>query len=107
MIEIDSPFASSRGVWKYISELGISKGKLSMENIETILNSYDGKVEMSLIAVKEGSFSSVDGHVNRTVSLVLHHSLDLGILWTLPNFYDSCECDQLSSSNCIYMTEWL
>lgn len=36
MIETDSPFASSHGVLKYISELGM--GELSVENIETILN---------------------------------------------------------------------
>lgn len=69
--------------------------------------SCDGKVEMSLIAVKEGSFGSGDGYINRTVSPVLHHRLDLGTLWTLPSFYDSCEGGESSSSNCIYMTEWL
>ena len=66
--------------------------------------SCDGKVEMSLIAVKEGSFGSGGRYMN---SPVLHHRLDLGTLWTLPSFYDSCEGGEISSSNCIYMTEWL
>lgn len=40
-------FASSKDVWKFISDLGISKVKLSVTNIEMVLNTlvYDGKVE--------------------------------------------------------------
>ncbi|GAB1866150.1 DNA-directed RNA polymerase III subunit RPC6 [Camponotus japonicus] len=43
-------FASSKDVWKFISDLGISKVKLSVTNIEMILNTlvYDGKVERIL-----------------------------------------------------------
>ncbi|XP_053526910.1 DNA-directed RNA polymerase III subunit RPC6 isoform X1 [Artibeus jamaicensis] len=65
MIQRNSSFASSHEVWKYICELGISKVELSMEDIETILNTliYDGKVEMTIIAAKEGTVGSVDGHM--------------------------------------------
>ncbi|CAL1676284.1 unnamed protein product [Lasius platythorax] len=43
-------FASSKEVWKFISDLGISKVKLSVTNMEMILNTlvYDGKVERIL-----------------------------------------------------------
>nr|CAD7202743.1 unnamed protein product [Timema douglasi] len=43
-------YASSKDVWKFISELGISKVQLSVEDIETILDTllYDGKVERSV-----------------------------------------------------------
>lgn len=43
-------FASSKEVWKFISDLGISKVKLSVEDLEMILNTlvYDGKVERTL-----------------------------------------------------------
>lgn len=43
-------FASSKDVWKFITELGISKVKLSVTNMEMILNTlvYDGKVERIL-----------------------------------------------------------
>ena len=36
-----------------------------MEDIETILNTliYDGKVEMTIIAAKEGTVGSVDWHM--------------------------------------------
>lgn len=39
--------------------------ELSMEDIETILNTliYDGKVEMTIIAAKEGTVRSVDGQL--------------------------------------------
>ncbi len=38
---------------------------LSMEDIETILNTliFDGKVEMTIIAAKEGTVGSVDGQM--------------------------------------------
>ncbi|KFO29043.1 DNA-directed RNA polymerase III subunit RPC6 [Fukomys damarensis] len=75
MIQRNSSFASSHEVWKYICELGISKVELSMEDIETILNTliYDGKVEMTIIAAKEGTVGSVDGHMKlyRAVSPII------------------------------------
>ncbi|KAK3509962.1 hypothetical protein QTP70_023798 [Hemibagrus guttatus] len=42
-----------------------SKVDLSMEDIETILNTliYDGKVEMTIIAAKEGTVGCVDGQM--------------------------------------------
>lgn len=46
-----------------------------MDDIETILNTliYDGKVEMTVIAAKEGTVGSVDGQVKlyRGVNAVL------------------------------------
>ncbi|EEB19012.1 DNA-directed RNA polymerase III subunit F, putative [Pediculus humanus corporis] len=43
-------YASSKEVWKFISELGISRVMLSVEDIETILDTivYDGKVEKAV-----------------------------------------------------------
>uniref|UniRef100_A0A8C7WER2 DNA-directed RNA polymerase III subunit RPC6 n=1 Tax=Oncorhynchus mykiss TaxID=8022 RepID=A0A8C7WER2_ONCMY len=65
MVQRNSSFATSHEVWKCICELGISKVDLSMEDIETILNTliYDGKVEMTIIAAKEGTVGSVDGQM--------------------------------------------
>ncbi|ELV13003.1 Protein transport protein Sec23B [Tupaia chinensis] len=49
--------------------------ELSMEDIETILNTliFDGKVEMTIIAAKEGTVGSVDGHMKlyRAVSTII------------------------------------
>uniref|UniRef100_A0A8C2HUM4 Polymerase (RNA) III (DNA directed) polypeptide F n=1 Tax=Cyprinus carpio TaxID=7962 RepID=A0A8C2HUM4_CYPCA len=61
MVQRNSSFATSHEVWKYICELGISK----VRDIETILNTliFDGKVEMTIIAAKEGTVGSVDGQM--------------------------------------------
>ncbi|XP_066034154.1 DNA-directed RNA polymerase III subunit RPC6 isoform X3 [Chamaea fasciata] len=112
MIQRNSSFASSHEVWKYICELGISKVELSMEDIETILNTliYDGKVEMTIIAAKEGTVGSVDGQMRlyRAVSPLIQPT---GLVRTpcglCPVFDDCHEGGEISPSNCIYMTEWL
>ncbi|KAG8544163.1 hypothetical protein GDO81_020823 [Engystomops pustulosus] len=112
MIQRNSSFASSHEVWKYICELGISKVELSMEDIETILNTliYDGKVEMTIIAAKEGTVGSVDGQMKlyRAVNPIIQPA---GLARTpcglCPVFHDCHEGGEISPSNCIYMTEWL
>ena len=47
----NASYATSKEIWKYISDLGISKVSLSLEDIEMILDTlvYDGKVEKSAI----------------------------------------------------------
>ena len=83
-----------------------------MEDIETILNTliYDGKVEMTIIAAKEGTVGSVDGQMKlyRAVSPLIQPT---GLVRTpcglCPVFDDCHEGGEISPSNCIYMTEWL
>ncbi|XP_018414316.1 PREDICTED: DNA-directed RNA polymerase III subunit RPC6 [Nanorana parkeri] len=112
MIQRNSSFASSHEVWKYICELGISKVELSMEDIETILNTliYDGKVEITIIAAKEGTVGSVDGQMKlyRGVNPIIQPA---GLVRTpcglCPVFEDCHEGGDISPSNCIYMSEWL
>ncbi|KAG7486196.1 DNA-directed RNA polymerase III subunit RPC6 [Solea senegalensis] len=112
MVQRNSSFATSHEVWKYISELGISKVDLSMDDIETILNTliYDGKVEMTVIAAKEGTVGSVDGQMKlyRGVNAIIHAT---GLVKTpcglCPVFDDCHEGGEISPSNCIYMSEWL
>ncbi|XP_063774220.1 DNA-directed RNA polymerase III subunit RPC6 isoform X2 [Pseudophryne corroboree] len=92
MIQRNSSFASSHEVWKYICELGISK------------------VEMTIIAAKEGTVGSVDGQMKlyRGVNPIIQPA---GLVRTpcglCPVFYDCHEGGEISPSNCIYMTEWL
>merc|ERR1712062_477590 len=52
LLKRNRSYASSHQVWKYISELGISKVTLSIQDIETILDTiiFDGKAEMILVA---------------------------------------------------------
>ncbi|XP_054881971.1 DNA-directed RNA polymerase III subunit RPC6-like [Poeciliopsis prolifica] len=112
MVQRNSSFATSHEVWKYICELGISKVDLSMDDIETILNTliYDGKVEMTVIAAKEGTVGSVDGQMKlyRGVNAILQPT---GLVKTpcglCPVFHDCHEGGEISPSSCIYMSEWL
>uniref|UniRef100_A0A3Q0RFF6 DNA-directed RNA polymerase III subunit RPC6 n=1 Tax=Amphilophus citrinellus TaxID=61819 RepID=A0A3Q0RFF6_AMPCI len=112
MVQRNSSFATSHEVWKYICELGISKVDLSMDDIETILNTliYDGKVEMTVIAAKEGTVGSVDGQMKlyRGVNAIIQPT---GLVKTpcglCPVFDDCHEGGEISPSSCIYMSEWL
>uniref|UniRef100_A0AAQ4P384 Polymerase (RNA) III (DNA directed) polypeptide F n=1 Tax=Gasterosteus aculeatus aculeatus TaxID=481459 RepID=A0AAQ4P384_GASAC len=112
MVQRNSSFATSHEVWKYICELGISKVDLSMDDIETILNTliYDGKVEMSVIAAKEGTAGSVDGQMKlyRGVNAVIQPT---GLVRTpcglCPVFEDCHDGGEISPSHCVYMAEWL
>lgn len=112
MVQRNSSFASSHEVWKYICELGISKVELSMEDIETILNTliFDGKVEMTVIAAKEGTVGTVDGYMKlyRGVNAIIPPT---GLVKTpcglCPVFDDCHDGGEISPSTCIYMSEWL
>lgn len=83
-----------------------------MEDIETILNTliFDGKVEMTIIAAKEGTVGSVDGQMKlyRGVNPIIQPT---GLVKTpcglCPVFDDCQEGGEISPSNCIYMSEWL
>ncbi|KAG7217993.1 hypothetical protein INR49_008145, partial [Caranx melampygus] len=83
---------------------------LSMDDIETILNTliYDGKVEMTVIAAKEGTVGSVDGQMKlyRGVNAIIQPT---GLVKTpcglCPVFDDCHEGGEISPSNCVYMSE--
>ncbi|KAJ3614161.1 hypothetical protein NHX12_017737 [Muraenolepis orangiensis] len=112
MVQRNSSFATSHEIWKYICELGISKVDLSMEDIETILNTliYDGKVEMTIIAAKEGTVGSVDGQVKlfRGVNPLIPPTSLVKTPCGLCPVFDEChEGGEISPSRCIYLTEWL
>ncbi|XP_061888781.1 DNA-directed RNA polymerase III subunit RPC6-like [Entelurus aequoreus] len=112
MMQRNASFATSHEVWKYICELGISKVDLSMEDMETILNTlvYDGKVEVSVMAAKEGTLGSVDGHIKlyRSVHPIVPPT---GLVKTpcglCPVFDDCHPGGEISPWNCVYLDEWL
>uniref|UniRef100_A0A671SZ07 DNA-directed RNA polymerase III subunit RPC6 n=1 Tax=Sinocyclocheilus anshuiensis TaxID=1608454 RepID=A0A671SZ07_9TELE len=105
MVQKNSSFANSHEVWKYICELGISK-------VCTILNTliFDGKVEMTIIAAKEGTVGSVDGQMKlyRGVNPIIQPT---GLVKTpcglCPVFDDCHEGGEISPSNCVYMAGFL
>uniref|UniRef100_M3XQ91 DNA-directed RNA polymerase III subunit RPC6 n=1 Tax=Mustela putorius furo TaxID=9669 RepID=M3XQ91_MUSPF len=101
-----------KALWTFYCLKTLQKVELSMEDIETILNTliYDGKVEMTIIAAKEGTVGSVDGHMKlyRAVNPIIPPTgLVRAPCGLCPVFDDCHEGGEISPSNCIYMTEWL
>lgn len=93
---------------------GISKIELSLEDIETILNTlvYDGKVEKSISAKGISSSSSSEQvTMYRAVNPVLEAEKGSSLI-RIPcgvcPIIDNCHIDGLvSPQNCAYMKEWL
>lgn len=94
--------ASSKDVCTHISELGISKVQLSVQDMETILNTlvYDGKAERTILANGNSMYRAVETllpppGIVRTpcgVCPVLNQCSDIG---------------SIQPKKCVYMTEWL
>lgn len=118
MLEKNASFASSKEVWNFIMELGISKVQLSMDDIETILNTliYDGKVERTVISAgamassSRGSASDSGDVVNlyRAVEPLVEST---GIMrmpcGTCPVIQNCYEGGVVSPSTCQYFKKWL
>ncbi|XP_031833548.1 RNA polymerase III subunit F [Nomia melanderi] len=95
-------FASSKEVWKFISDLGISKVKLSVEDLEMILNTlvYDGKVER--ILSEDGS------NLYRAVEPLLHApGLIKSTCGVCPVRKNCCDIGDITPTKCQYITQWL
>ncbi|XP_041351175.1 DNA-directed RNA polymerase III subunit RPC6-like [Gigantopelta aegis] len=106
----NSAFAPSKDVWKFISELGISKVQLSVEDIETILDTliFDGKVERSIVAGAGGSGDSGQLKLYRAVKpLISPTGLVRMPCGTCPVFHQCHEGGVISPSSCVYMKDWL
>ncbi|XP_071950167.1 DNA-directed RNA polymerase III subunit RPC6-like [Antedon mediterranea] len=103
-------FASSKEVWKYISELGISKVELSVDDIETILNTliFDGSVEMTIMAGQGGSSDAGEVKLYRAVGKLIEPTGLVRVPCGVCPVFDQChEGGAISPSNCVYMNEWL
>jgi len=111
-------YATSQEVWKYISELGISKVTLSEQDIETILDTiiYDGKAEMIIVSDTSGASSSAAGDANVIGQKKLYRSIKplvsvpglmrmpCGVCPVVRNCYPG---GSVSPQTCIYLKEWL
>lgn len=105
-------YALSKEIWKYISELGISKVQLSVADIETILNTlvYDGKVEKSLLVAGSAMSEEDDGNLNvyRAIEPLWHTATLMQVPCGVCPVIDQCsEHGEISPSTCVYMKEWL
>ncbi|XP_035727970.1 DNA-directed RNA polymerase III subunit RPC6-like isoform X2 [Vespa mandarinia] len=95
-------FASSKEVWKFISDLGISKVKLSVEDLEMILNTliYDGKVEKTL--------SSDGSNLYRSVQpLLTSPGLIKVPCGVCPVRKNCCDIGDVTPTKCQYIMEWM
>ncbi|CAK9808653.1 DNA-directed RNA polymerase III subunit RPC6 [Anthophora plagiata] len=95
-------FASSKEVWKFISDLGISKVKLSVEDLEMILNTlvYDGKVERTLSGDGNTLYRAVE-------PLLSPPGLIKSTCGVCPVKKNCCDIGDVTPTKCQYITEWL
>uniref|UniRef100_V5H108 DNA-directed RNA polymerase III subunit RPC6 n=1 Tax=Ixodes ricinus TaxID=34613 RepID=V5H108_IXORI len=118
MLEKNASFASSKEVWNFIMELGISKVQLSMDDIETILNTliYDGKVEKTVVSAGAMGSSSKGAGANSADVVNLYRAVEplvesAGIMrmpcGTCPVIRNCYEGGVVSPATCQYFKKWL
>ncbi|XP_076360581.1 RNA polymerase III subunit F [Tachypleus tridentatus] len=109
--ERNASYASSKDIWKFINELGISKVTLSAEDIEAILDTliYDGKVEKTVVAsqVTSGSTAGMTRLYRAVEPLIESTGLMRLPCGVCPVMEECQEGGAISPSNCLYMKEWL
>lgn len=107
----NASFTPLHDVWKFISELGISKVQLTKEDIETILNTliYDGKLERSIVA-SAGAAGDSTGQTKlyRAVNPLVETTGLMRMPCGSCPVFDRCyERGSVSPMKCIYMKDWL
>lgn len=109
MVQRNAAFVPSTEIWKYISELGISKVQLSLEDVEAILNTlvFDGKVETQITS---GGGGDAGNHVKlyRSMPSLISSAAIACVPCGVCPIRQSChEGGDVSPSKCVYMNEWL
>lgn len=103
-------YASSREIWNYISQLGISKVQLSLEDIETILDTliYDSKVEKSVLSDRSSTDGSGLVNVYRALEPLMKPSGLVRSPCSVCPLINSCKIGGvISPTNCQYLKDWL
>jgi DNA-directed RNA polymerase III subunit RPC6 len=115
LLKRNALFATSKEIRDYIKSLGISKVDLSVEDIESILNTlvYDGKVERSVMSNNiTTNVTSVEHiYLYRAVGSALDSKLGSGLV-RIPcgicPLFENCHPDGLiNPKQCVYLKEWL
>uniref|UniRef100_A0A2R5L7G7 DNA-directed RNA polymerase III subunit RPC6 n=2 Tax=Ornithodoros turicata TaxID=34597 RepID=A0A2R5L7G7_9ACAR len=106
LLQKNSSFSSSKEVWNFINELGISKVQLSIEDIETILNTliYDGKVEKTVVAEKSTDMINLYRAVEPLVQSTGLMRMPCG---TCPVMHNCHVGGVVSPATCQYFKDWL
>ncbi|XP_071447337.1 DNA-directed RNA polymerase III subunit RPC6 [Hetaerina americana] len=96
-------YASSNDVWKFISELGISKVQLSVEDMEAILDTlvFDGKVEKTLRIQDSKNLYRAAEPLLPPPGLV---KMPCGIC---PVMHQCSSVGFVTPKKCVYMKDWL
>lgn len=110
MMQRNASFKSSKDICNYINGLKVSKVQLSLQDIESILDSlvYDDKVEKYV--VNNSSSSNADGFQNlyRIIKPLLSSSGLMRVPCGVCPVHNECsENGAISPSTCPYMKEWL
>uniref|UniRef100_A0A1B6LXI3 DNA-directed RNA polymerase III subunit RPC6 n=1 Tax=Graphocephala atropunctata TaxID=36148 RepID=A0A1B6LXI3_9HEMI len=95
-------YATSKDVWKFITELGISKVQLSEDDIRTILDTllYDGKVERILNVNGEYLYQAMESYLPPPGIV----RMPCGIC---PVMRNCSEIGAVNPTKCTYLSEWL
>ncbi|XP_046685156.1 DNA-directed RNA polymerase III subunit RPC6 [Homalodisca vitripennis] len=95
-------YATSKDVWKFITELGISKVQLSEDDIRTILDTllYDGKVERILNVTGEYLYQAMESYLPPPGIV----RMPCGIC---PVMRNCSEIGAVNPTKCTYLSEWL
>jgi len=110
MAQKSGSFVSSKEMWNFINDLGISKVKLSMEDIEMILETliFDGSVEKEVIVCSDPTSLSGQMNIYRAVRPLVPVSPLMQTPCGICPVFDKCHPGgAISPQTCIYMKEWL
>ncbi|XP_063426527.1 DNA-directed RNA polymerase III subunit RPC6-like [Mytilus trossulus] len=110
MAQRNASFTPLQDIWKFISELGISKVQLTKEDIETILNTliFDGKLECTIVASAGGSGDAGRSKLYRAINPLVETTGLMRMPCGSCPVFDKCyEGGAVSPTTCIYMKEWL
>ncbi|XP_058790129.1 probable DNA-directed RNA polymerase III subunit RPC6 [Phymastichus coffea] len=102
MAERNASYASSNDVWMFINDLGISKVKLSVADLEMILDTliYDGKVEKTITSDKRTLYRAIK-------PLLDPPGLIQSPCGVCPIRKNCCDFGDVTPTKCHYITDWL
>ncbi|XP_035233779.1 DNA-directed RNA polymerase III subunit RPC6-like, partial [Stegodyphus dumicola] len=106
----NASYKSSKDVCNYINGLKVSKVQLSLQDIETILDTliYDGKVEKSVVECGSTSSDSGGENLYRVIKPLVHSCGLMRVPCGVCPVHSECqEGGVISPSTCPYMKEWL
>lgn len=105
-IQRRTSYVTVNEVCKFITDLGISKVKLTSDNIQSILNTlvYDGKAD---VTTEIGSDDDVIKKYRASSSMMQSPGLSCVPCGVCPIIDQCSDNGAITPANCLYMKEWL